>query len=174
MRSSLFVLLTIACLASGCGVKGRSGNNPESSPVASSKQSSKAPVVVEVENETESKPESKPVSRKIIEGSNEEILPSFLKQRPGLIIKTDAGTPPMPTGRDDLLKRARQVLKAGDLDEALAFVDVLILMNPGDPELLEFRGTALLRQGHTEDAMVDLKRCCDLGRQTCCRWKNTP
>ena len=41
-------------------------------------------------------------------------------------------------------------------------------------KLLEFRGVTQLRQGQIEDAMVDLNRCCDQGRSTCCRWKKTP
>ncbi len=84
----------------------------------------------------------------------------------------DSGVPPLPTGRDDLLAEARKALKAGNADEALAFVDALLVMHPDDAELLEFRGTTQMRLGMLEDAKVDLDRCCSLGRQSCCKWKD--
>ena len=78
----------------------------------------------------------------------------------------DAGGPPLPTDRDELYALAREKLSAGELDEALAYVDTLLVMAPGDPELLEFRGEALVAQGHPEDARADFERCCELGRRS--------
>ena len=75
----------------------------------------------------------------------------------------------MPTEPEALKERARYALRTGNIDEAMAIIDVLLVMQPNDLEMIELRGDTLLNQGHAEDGNADLKRCCDAGRKSCCR-----
>lgn len=75
----------------------------------------------------------------------------------------------MPTEPEALKERARFALRTGNIDEAMAIIDVLLVMKPNDLEMIELRGDTLLKQGHIEDGNADLKRCCDSGRKSCCR-----
>jgi hypothetical protein len=70
--------------------------------------------------------------------------------------------------RDDILARADEAMKAGRVDEAVSFGDVLLLMFPSDPEALEIRGRALMEQGDEDGGRSDLIRCCESGRESCC------
>jgi hypothetical protein len=81
---------------------------------------------------------------------------------------------PMP-GAEDLpedpaliRKEAIRLLSNGNRKEALPLIDVLLILNPLDLEMLETRGRILVGQGLIEDGAVDLGRCCEEGRETCC------
>lgn len=98
------------------------------------------------------------------------MLPDSFNIKPRFA-KEDAGEAQIPVGRDDLLSMARNALKDGRVDDALSFVDVLVVLHPDDPELLELRGTILMQDKQVEDAMADFDRCCAKGRKSCCRGK---
>jgi hypothetical protein len=86
-----------------------------------------------------------------------------------LVRDDDDGASALPEDRDELRKRALKEIEAGNTDDALSMIDVLLVMNPDDAELLELRGDIMLKKGLTEDAAVDFRRCCGLKRQSCCR-----
>ena len=88
---------------------------------------------------------------------------------PRVMPAEDDGAPPLPEDAASLKKRAKAELLDGNTDDALSIIDVLLVMNPEDAELLEIRGDIMLKRDLKEDAAVDFKRCCKLGRQTCCR-----
>lgn len=73
-------------------------------------------------------------------------------------------------GKDeDLFEKAKEAAKQGEMDEAFAIIDLLLLKQPDNLDYLEFRGMLQLRQGDVEDGNADLERCCRMGRQTCCQ-----
>ncbi len=152
MRLPLFLALLFVFVTVGCGVNGRTGNSPKPAPNTSSQK---------MQGTT---------SKVTFEGPGGEIVPGLNIPRDSLDEK-GADEPSLPTDRDGLFEAARKALKAGKVDEALSFLTVLLVMNPDDPELLEFHGDILLGQDQPEDAMVDFGRCCELGRQSCCRRK---
>jgi len=73
-----------------------------------------------------------------------------------------------PPGREELRATFDEALAENRIDDAIATADVLSLMYPGDAEILEMRGRALLRRGDAEAGANDLARCCEIGRSTCC------
>jgi hypothetical protein len=75
---------------------------------------------------------------------------------------------PEATGRSDLLDAARKALLQNRAQDAVAISDVLVLINPGDMEVLELRGRALIAQGNEESGRTDLGTCCAAGRKSCC------
>ena len=83
---------------------------------------------------------------------------------------------PAPLTDDDRLpedpafirKEVTRLTDAGEFDDALPLIDVLLILNPNDLEILEIRGRILLREGFVEDSAVDLGRCCAEGRESCC------
>ncbi len=79
------------------------------------------------------------------------------------------GSEEIPEDPIQLRKRALAELAAGNADSAMSMMDVLLILNPRDLELLEIRGDLMMKQGLTEDATVDLIRCCKEGRRSCCR-----
>lgn len=79
------------------------------------------------------------------------------------------GSEEIPEDPVQLRKRALAELEAGNAERAISMIDVLLILNPRDLELLEIRGEIMLKQGLTEDATVDLRRCCKEGRRSCCR-----
>jgi len=102
--------------------------------------------------------------------SVEEMLPSSMDL--GVLSDDgDAGVE-MPDDPEGLLKKSRDLLGQGRVAEALEYIDVLLVMAPDDPELLRLRGVSLMRSGHIEDAMVDLRRCCEMEKQDCCTMRD--
>jgi hypothetical protein len=83
----------------------------------------------------------------------------------------DAGPAMTPEGRKELRAALERALADGRLDEAIATADVLAVLYPDDPEILELRGRALSRQGDADGSARDLTRCCELGRTACCGGK---
>ncbi len=83
-------------------------------------------------------------------------------------IAPDGILEPGATGRNDLLVAARKALSQNRAQDAVAIADVLVLLNPGDMEVLELRGRALIAQGNKEDGLRDLDRCCAAGAKSCC------
>ncbi len=148
----------IACLALGCG-----GTSQTKEPSQASSLSRKNPPPRPLKHA--------PITFKTGESPEGEIIPISHLPRP-LVGEGDAGAPSMSTKKGDIFKQAQEALQRGNPDSALAFVDTLLVLQPDDTELLEFRGIVLMRQGHLEDALFDFERCCTLGRKTCCRWKD--
>jgi hypothetical protein len=83
----------------------------------------------------------------------------------------DAGPALSPEERKELRAALDKAIAEDRLDEAVATADVLTVLFPDDPEILELRGRALERQGDTVGSAGDLARCCELGRATCCGGK---
>jgi hypothetical protein len=83
----------------------------------------------------------------------------------------DAGPAMTPEERKELRATLDKALAENRLDEAIATADVLAVLFPDDPEILELRGRALLRQGDAEGSARDLARCCELDRTACCGGK---
>jgi hypothetical protein len=83
----------------------------------------------------------------------------------------DAGPAVTPEGRKELRAALDQAIADDRLDEAIATADVLSVLYPGDPEILELRGRVLSLQGDADGSARDLARCCELGRATCCAGK---
>jgi predicted Zn-dependent protease len=77
-------------------------------------------------------------------------------------------TPMLPTDRASLLVEAEKLCQSGRFDEALSILDTLLVLEPSSDELLERRATVFLRAGRRQDAAEDRKRCCALGRPSCC------
>ncbi|MCP4675894.1 MAG: hypothetical protein GY854_10390 [Deltaproteobacteria bacterium] len=149
------ILFFLVFLTIGCGGNGKNGSKAEPEPTEPS----------------EKMPD--PASKGAFEGPGGEIVPGLKIPKAGIEGKgTDE--PSLPTDRDGLFAAARKALDAGKADEALSYLTVLLVMNPDDPELLEFHGDILLGQDQPEDAMVDFGRCCELGRQSCCERKKDP
>jgi hypothetical protein len=83
----------------------------------------------------------------------------------------DAGPAASPEDREKLRAVLDKALAENRLDEAIATADVLEVLFPDDPVILELRGRALSRQGDPEGSARDLGRCCELGRAACCAGK---
>jgi len=83
----------------------------------------------------------------------------------------DAGPAASPEDREKLRAVLDKALSENRLDEAIATADVLEVLFPDDPEILELRGRALSRQGDADGSARDLTRCCELGRAACCAGK---
>jgi hypothetical protein len=82
-----------------------------------------------------------------------------------------AGNTEIPKGREELRAAFDKALAENRVEEAIATADVLAVLFPGDAEILELRGRALVRQGDAEGGRRDLEQCCGLGRATCCGGK---
>ena len=159
--------LMVTCLLMGCGSTGSSGSNSNKEKPLSQQEG---------ELKSEASPASSPGTSPTavpgpimtLEGPEGEMLSGL--NRPKINLKSgDGGLAELPKDREGLLKTANKAFRDGDLAYAIAVVDVLNLMFPNDPEILELRGETLMGQGLKEDAMVDFDKCCSLGRMTCCR-----
>lgn len=62
-----------------------------------------------------------------------------------------------------------RLMNNGNWRDALPLIDVLLILNPMDLEMLETRGRILVSQGYSEDGTLDLTRCCEKGRKSCCQ-----
>ena len=69
----------------------------------------------------------------------------------------------------DIREEVSRLLADGNRSDALPLIDVLLILNPMDLEMLETRGRILVSQGFDEDGTLDLTRCCEKGRQSCCQ-----
>jgi hypothetical protein len=78
------------------------------------------------------------------------------------------GEIPENADREQLLAAARRALEEDRVDEAVSISDVLVVLDPEDVESLELRARCLDRAGDEEAARDDLRRCCELGRESCC------
>jgi len=169
------VALIVACGGNGRDGKGQSNVTPSAVQVVRASEKTvrdepapaepvqqEAPQAVELVENTVGQP---------VEGPGGEMIPGLAIPSSELK-KVDSDT--TPTDRGGLFKMAKKARDDGLIAEALAYIDVLLLMEPDDVEFLEFRGVLQLRQGLVEDAKVDLGRCCKLGRGTCCRWMERP
>ena len=87
------------------------------------------------------------------------------QRRPG----SAAPDPARVDDQEQLLAAARQALDEGRPADALAIIDVLVVLDPEDPEVLELRAGTLDQTGDREGAAADRERCCKLGRRSCCR-----
>jgi len=116
------------------------------------------------------RPDEKIEKTDLREGPSGEMLSGLVAPPPvGEMGKAPDGIlEPGATGRNDLLDAARKALLQNRAQDAVAIADVLVLTNPGDMEVLELRGRALIEQGNEEDGRGDLKRCCATGRKSCC------
>ncbi len=139
--------LLLICLCLGCN---------GSSPVA--------------ETISNSQPDEKIEKTDLHEGPSEELLSGLAALPPagGVGNAPDGILEPGATGRNDLLDAARKALSQNRAQDAVAIADVLVLTNPGDMEVLELRGRALIAQGNEEDGRRDLERCCAAGAKSCC------
>ncbi len=126
-----------------------------------------SPVVETISN---SRPDEKIEKTDLHEGPSGELLSGLAAPPPvGETGKAPDGIlEPGATGRNDLLDAARKALLQNRAQDAVAISDVLVLLNPGDMEVLELRGRALIAQGNEEDGRSDLERCCAAGRKSCC------
>ena len=98
---------------------------------------------------------------------DEKIEKTDLREGPSGELLSGLAAPP-PVGEADLLEAARKALSQNRAQDAVAITDVLVLTNPGDMEVLELRGRALIAQGNEEDGRPDLETCCAAGRKSCC------
>ncbi|MBW2277979.1 MAG: hypothetical protein JRF63_10825 [Deltaproteobacteria bacterium] len=71
--------------------------------------------------------------------------------------------------REALLEDLGQALSEGRVLDAAAIADVLLVLDAKDAEALELRARALELHSDHEGAGADRKRCCELGRTSCCR-----
>ncbi|MBA4718342.1 MAG: tetratricopeptide repeat protein [Nitrosopumilus sp.] len=53
----------------------------------------------------------------------------------------------------NLVVKGRSLLEDGKFDDALAFFEQALLLNQGDPDLWNYKGTTLRSLGRYEDAM---------------------
>jgi hypothetical protein len=91
---------------------------------------------------------------------------------PGLALPTPiegADKAPTAASREQLLEDLDKALSEGRAVDAASIADVLIVLDPKDAEAYERRAAALELQGDREAAATDRKRCCELGRASCCR-----
>jgi hypothetical protein len=104
---------------------------------------------------------------RMVQGPDGEMIPGMFKKGDGFV-KSDEGAS-LPEGKIGLMKAARSALKSGRIDEAVAIADTLVILHADDAEILELRATVLDQKGDGEQAKIDFARCCELGRQSCCR-----
>jgi hypothetical protein len=91
---------------------------------------------------------------------------------PGLALPTPiAGADDVATeaSREQLLEDLDRALDEGRAADAASIADVLIVLDAEDAEAYERRARALEIQGDQGAAAADRKRCCELGRTSCCR-----
>ena len=119
---------------------------------------------------SDSRPDEKIEKTDLREGPSGELLSGLAAPPPvGEADRAPDGIlEPGATGRNDLLEAARKALSQNRAQDAVAITDVLVLTNPGDMEVLELRGRALIAQGNEEDGRPDLETCCAAGRKSCC------
>lgn len=159
--------LTVAVLTAGCGVMGGGSANGQSDKKPTDKESNDTSATRPEKLNPSGLAQARTADAPRFELSADgEILPNFMGPR---ITFKDGGPDDIPQDRAGLLKSAKKAIGEGNIDYALAIIDVLHLMHPNDPEILELRGDAMMEQGLEEDAMVDLDKCCSLGRSSCCR-----
>ena len=79
-----------------------------------------------------------------------------------------APDPAKVASQEELIDSARQALDEDRPKDALAIVDVLVVLDPEDPVAIELRALTLDRLGDHEGARDDRKRCCKLGQASCC------
>jgi tetratricopeptide (TPR) repeat protein len=77
-------------------------------------------------------------------------------------------SPLLPTDRASLLVEAHKLSQSGRFEEALSILDTLLVLEPSSDELLERRAAVFLAAERRDEAAEDLKRCCALGRPSCC------
>ena len=126
-----------------------------------------SPVAETISN---SRPDEKVEKTDLHEGPSGELLSGLAAPPPvGEADNVPDGIlEPGATGRNDLLVAARKALSQNRAQDAVAIADVLVLTNPGDMEVLELRGRALIAQGNEEDGRGDLAKCCAAGAKSCC------
>lgn len=150
------VIILAACGGrQGAAVSGREKNaapppkqshsveQPESKPTGSAKMQTSAPLTGNV---------------------NSEIVPLF-NPIPAPITDSDHLSEDPSAIREEVTR----LLADGNWTDALPLIDVLIIINPMDLEMLETRGRILVSQGYDEDGTLDLTRCCEEGRKSCCQ-----
>jgi hypothetical protein len=74
----------------------------------------------------------------------------------------------LPTDPRSLERRARDLVERGDCEAAMDIFDVLLVLAAAAAEILELRAGCLAGRPMPEDAAADLRKCCALGRQSCC------
>ena len=79
-----------------------------------------------------------------------------------------APDPAKVASQEELIADARKALDEGRPKDALAIIDVLVVLDPEDPVAIELRAQTLDRLGDLEGARDDRQRCCRLGRSSCC------
>jgi tetratricopeptide (TPR) repeat protein len=57
------------------------------------------------------------------------------------------------TNIDDLILKGKSFLENGDFDKSLSFFEQALLLNPKDPDLWNYKGTALRSLGRYEESM---------------------
>jgi len=98
-------------------------------------------------------------------GPGGEMIPGLAIPVP--IAEADPGSAEI--SRAALLADLARAFEEGRADDAAAIADVLIVLDAKDAEAIEQRARALDLQGDREGAGADRKRCCELGRASCCR-----
>lgn len=166
------LLLCTLLLASGCGsahqasLKSQQAPDGDTADAVKADGSSAKPTPLGPETSVESKsPEEGEAAG--------EMMPGLQLTPAGNREWATESAPDGDGSEDDLFSRAQAAADTGEIDEALAIVDVLILQHPENMAYLELRGMLQIRQGQLEDGTADLKRCCGKGRETCCRIHQT-
>lgn len=98
-------------------------------------------------------------------GPDGEMIPGLALPLPD----DEAAQAPADASRESLIEQLATALDEGRTGDAAAIADVLIVLDPDDAEALEHRARALELQGDAAGAAADRKRCCGLGRASCCR-----
>ena len=91
---------------------------------------------------------------------------------PGLALPAPiegAKTAPDEASREQLLEDLELALREGRTGDAVSIADVLIVLDAEDATAIEQRARALELQGDEDGAAADRKRCCELGRASCCK-----
>ncbi len=57
------------------------------------------------------------------------------------------------TNIDDLILKGKSFLENGDFDKSLSFFEQALLLNPKDPDLWNYKGTALRSLGRYGESM---------------------
>ena len=108
------------------------------------------------------------------EGPGGEIVPGLAMppQSEGAPTAAPGSSAPNPSRverQEQLFEGARRALDEDRPNDALAMIDVLVVLDPEDPEAIELRARTLERLGDRDGSRADLERCCKLGRSSCCR-----
>lgn len=96
------------------------------------------------------------------EGPGGEMIPL-----PGAFARTTSDDD-LPTDPEGLKKEVERALEDKRYDDAASIADVILVLTPDDPAVLELRARALDAQSDVEGAERDRRRCCELGRGSCC------